>query len=887
MQRLACGLVFMILAGFAAMAVATDKDVVPLGQLPRWAVPESYRLAFKVDPAQKGFSGTAAITLKLEKASDHLWLNAKSLSVASVVITDNAGKVRAGKYMAVAPEQGVARIDFGSVLPAQRLTVTIDYSASYNEDYEGLYKVIESGSPYTLTQMESLSARLVFPGFDEPGFKTPFDIRLTIPTGLIAVANTRQLENVPAAKGWKTLTFARTLPLPTYLVAFGVGPWDIAVAPAISGNAYRTRALPLRSVNYAGQAYRMRHVLSETPSIIHALEDYYGFGYPWDKLDLLDIDGGMENPGLVVLGDVGSEDKDRSVQAMRGSFNLAAHELAHQWTGDTVTMAWWNDIWLSEALTTWMQQKVTMQVHPEYRADLERVSNAQGAMANDSLSSARRIRQPIEGNGDILTAFDDITYQKGASVVGMFENYVGEKVFQKGMRAYIQKYKFGNAVADDLVSSIAQAAGAGESFKRAFNSFLDKPGVPYVQASLAQENGKTVLNLSQSRYLPVGSSGDSKQTWGVPVCVRYGTTDGSKVNCRMFDKSTDAIVLEGASNPTWVMPNANASGYYRFGLTSRDLAALTAQVGKLSDTEQLVYADAIDASFRHGDIDAGDVLSALKPLAASDIREVAMAPLAQIGWIYRNLATNDAQRNVLANWVKDAYLPRLERLGYQRKAGESENDAIFRNVLVANLAFDVRLPEVRTVLLRQGDAVLDAKRGDHPDMFGMDRALLGDALGVALQEHGKSALATMTAMLYDTRDPAMHKALIYGLSRATGALAEQVRNIGFDKRIDAGEMFTLQMGHRDTADERDAAWHWFTAHYPQLLAHMGGALGNFLPRLAALDGCSQPEAERLQSFFKSRLNDSPAIARGLAQIGESIQLCSALKAKQNPAAILR
>jgi alanyl aminopeptidase len=336
-----------------------------------------------------------------------------------------------------------------------------------------------------MTQMEPISARFAFPGFDEPGFKTPFDISLTIPSDQVGVANTKQVKEVAAGEGWKTLTFAQTLPLPTYLVAFGVGPWDIATAPDITSNAYRSTPLPLRGIAAAGEAHRMQHVLGETPSIIHALENYYGFGYPWDKLDVLaapDFEAGaMENAGLVTFRDwLLLLDKDSPARNVRGSFNVTAHELAHQWTGDTVTTEWWNDIWLNEAFATWMQQKVTMEVHPEYRADLDRVDGAQGAMSNDSLVSARSIRQPITGNGDIMTAFDGITYQKGASVIAMFENYVGEKTFQKGMRAYIQKQKFGNATADDLVSSNATAADKGDAFKHAFNGVRDQSGVPYI-----------------------------------------------------------------------------------------------------------------------------------------------------------------------------------------------------------------------------------------------------------------------------------------------------------------------------------------------------------------------------------------------------------------------
>ena len=637
----------------------------------------------------------------------------------------------------------------------------------------------------------------------------------------------------------------------------------------------------------------MQHVLGETPSIIHALENYYGFGYPWDKLDVLAAPdfaaGAMENAGLVTFRDwLLLLDKDSPARNVRGSFNVTAHELAHQWTGDTVTLEWWNDIWLNEAFATWMQQKVTEQVHPEYRADLDRVTGAQGAMANDSLVSARKIRQPITGNGDIETAFDGITYQKGASVIGMFENYVGEKTFQKGMQAYIQKHKFGNAVADDLVSSIAAAAGKGNDFKQAFNSFLDQSGVPYVQTSLEQQGGKTVLKLSQSRFLPVGSTGDSKRVWGIPVCVRYGTADGSKVSCDVLAKASGSMVLPGASRPTWIMPNANASGYYRFSLGKQELSDLTAHVGQLSDAEQLAYADAIDASFRHGDIDAGAALAALKPLTSSKILVVATAPLDQVEWIYRNEASTDAQRSKLAAWVKDAYLPRLQQLGYQRKDGESGDDALLRSALAGALGLQYKLPDVRAELLKQGDAALKRQPNGRLNLSAADPDLLGDALGVAVQEQGKPVVDALIAELPQTSDAALRNSMLAGLASVEDpALTNEVRDFALTKPVKVGEMASLVRGGRDTQAQRDALWSWFTAHYPQILARTGSFAGGALPRFAAGGGCSSAEVDRLQAFFKPRLNDAAGIDRGLAQTSESIQLCSALKVKQDPASILR
>ncbi|MEO7068380.1 MAG: M1 family metallopeptidase [Rhodanobacter sp.] len=890
MRQFVRPLLLTALAACCCSAFAATADQAPQGRLPTWAVPQSYQLIFKVDPAQQDFSGTTTIKLKLTQASDHVWLDGNSLKVSKVTVTDAAGKTHAGTYTSVEPKAGVVRVDFGSKLPAQNITLKFEYSAPLNAQLQGLYKVAAKGQPYAMTQMEPISARYAFPSFDEPGFKTPFDISITIPDGQTAVANTSQVKDVPAGKGWKTLTFAQTKPLPTYLVAFAVGPWDIANAPAIAPDKYRSEPLPLRGVAPAGEAHRMAHVLGETPKIIHALEDYYGFGYPFGKLDLLAAPdfaaGAMENPGLVTFRDwLLLLDKDSPARNVRGSFNVTAHELAHMWTGDTVTLAWWNDLWLNEAFATWMQGKLTQQIHPEYRADLDSVRGAEGAMNGDSLVSTRKIRQPITGNGDIETAFDGITYQKGASVLGMFEGFVGDKTFQKGMRAYIQTHKFGNATATDLVGAIAKAAGKGDRFKQAFMSFLNQPGVPYVKTVVTEKNGKTVLELSQSRYLPYGSKGDAQHVWGIPMCVRYGTADGSKVSCDMLDQAHGTMTLADASKPTWVMPNANGLGYYRFALDPTDLTNLAAKVGTLGDAEQLAYADAVSASFKHGDIDAAAALAALKPLTSSKVREVATAPLGTYSWIKTRLASTDAQREKLAAWATAAYLPRMQKLGYVRVAGESDDDALLRSSLASFLAFDVKVPEVRKALLAQGDAVLKQTDG-RLNIAAANPDLVGSALGVAVQERGKPVVYELIAALPKTSDAAARNAILSGLrSVEDPALAIEVRNFALDKQVKVGEMGSLLSGSRETQAQRDAAWKWSVAHYEQIVKRTGSFSGGRLPSLMGGGGCSQAEADRLQAFFKPRLKDVTGAARGLAQTSESIQLCSALKSKQDAASI--
>lgn len=875
--------VLLILAlAFCGSAAAQASDKPPAGKLPRWAVPESYRLAFRIDPSQSAFSGETVIRVKLLHAADHLWLHAKSLTITRLSLLDEKGHAHPAKYVPTASDHGLARIDFGSVLPPQHLQLSLNYRGSFSDDFDGVSKSRHGGKSYVFTQMQPVSARQAFPCFDDPGFKTPFTVTLTIPESLVGVANTRQVEKRPARKGWKTLQFAASRPLPTYLVAFAVGPWDVSAVRDIPADVDRDQPLPLRSIAYAGEGQRMHYVMAQTPGIIRSLENYYRFAYPWDKLDLLDVDGGMENPGLVVLGNLGSADPHASAASKRGAFNLAAHELAHQWTGDTVTMSWWDDLWLSEALTTWMQQKVTAEIHPEYRADLDRVRSAQRAMANDSLVSARRIRQPVDKDQEIITAFDDITYQKGASVIGMFENYIGEDRFRRGMVAYIRNHRFGSASAGDFVETIAASAHPEHGFKQAFDSFLQQSGVPYVRATLEHDGDRTLLHLTQSRYLPVGSRGDERRVWGIPVCVRYGTRGGSRVACEMLDRRTGTMALPDASRPTWFMPNANAAGYYRYGLGGQELAALTTHADQLNDVEQLAYADAIDAGFRHGDIDAATAMNALQPIASSRTGEVATAPLGLLGWIYRHEATTTSGGRRVDTWVRVAYLQRLQRLGYHRRSGEPPEDALLRSKLITELALTYRLAEVRDELLRIGDAALERGADGRLELTRIDRDLLADALAVAAQERGGPAIEALEAELPGLTDVLLSRAVVSALAHVEApAWSERIRNFALGGKVHDVEAFGLLRQPGQSAGERDATWRWFTANYPALLARFGNFAGRTLPMLGAGDACSRREEDRFRAFFKSRMNDADGIGLGVQQVAESIDLCAALKAKQN------
>jgi len=886
----------MLLVSSATMALTPD-DTVPHGKLPEWAVPTAYGLSFKIDPAQHGYTGTVDIDLDLTQAADHLWLHGQELKVQKVVIQAEGQPVIPGKYSVAAATDGVSQLTFAKVLPAGHYRLTLDFSAQYNEQLEGIYKVTFKGLPYVMTQMEAISARNAFPGFDEPRFKTPFTLRVTAPAGQTIAANTLPVKDDTSLKGWHTVTFSPTKPLPTYLVALAVGPWDRATGPDIAPTPYRSNTLALGGVAPHGTGPKMAHALSETPAIIHTLEDYFAFGYPWDKLDLLAAPdfaaGAMENPGLVTFRDFYMLlDEHSPVSYVQRSFNVNAHELSHQWFGDTVTTKWWDDIWLNEAFATWMQSKVTQHLHPEYRADLELINGANVAMEDDSLVSVRRIRQPIVSNADIETAFDNITYQKGAAVLNMFERYLGTEKFRAGIRSYIKAHQFGNATADDLIASLAEASGQGDRFTQAMQSFLNQPGVPRVETHLSVVNGETHLHLTQQRYLPVGSTGSSKALWGIPVCIRYGEPGApvaqSQVQCTLLDQAEGDVVLKGASDKVWYIPNADAAGYYHFAEAPDDFKRLSAQVAKLPDTEQLAFADAVSASYQHGDSDVTAVIEAARILAASPTRQVATALIPTLRWINRYNVKTDAERQQLAKVAHDLYLPRLQLLGYVHRTGESQDDTLLRASLADFLGLEIKLPEVRQALLTQADLALKAGTDGRLNLTAVEPELLGTILAVAVQERGKDIQQHLIAELAQNAEPTQRQALLTGIGSATDADGKvHARDLVLDSHVKVGELRTLFPALRDNSGDRDGLWQWFLPHSDALIKRIGAGSSGRLPNMVGGSGCSQADADRLTAFFEPRLKTLVGAERGLAQTREVALLCKALADKQDATVLLK
>ena len=381
-------------------------DSIPTGRLPSTVRPISYNMKLTIDPDQESFSGHNEIRIHSDVETSHIFLHGKDLNVEKVQIRTPGGHVINATYTQV-HETGIVKISMDGILPKGKSSIIFDYDAPFNTALEALYKVNDDGKNYAFTQFEAVSARLAFPSFDEPAFKTPYEISMVIKNEHKGFTNTPQIGETDLGNGMRELKFATSKKLPTYLVAFVVGDLDVVEWADIPANEYRKTSLPLRGIATKGKGQKLKYALENTHKIVNSLEDYFRVPYPYEKLDIVAVPdfafGAMENAGLIIYREqlLLFEEENMSLNQMRRYVNVHAHELAHQWFGNLVTPIWWDDIWLNEAFATWMAYSSNDNIFPEQKFRQALMGRALGAMSNDSLVSARQIRQPILSNDDI------------------------------------------------------------------------------------------------------------------------------------------------------------------------------------------------------------------------------------------------------------------------------------------------------------------------------------------------------------------------------------------------------------------------------------------------------------------------------------------------------
>src|SRR6266851_6170077 len=532
-----------LLSGMAILLARTPtlcaaQNEPPQFRLPTFAAPVRYSVNLTVIPDKDTFTGTVDIELNYKEASSILWLNAEKITVKSGTLT-SGGRTLTAKV--ISEPKDLVGFSFDSAVSPGPAKFHAEYEGQISrKDIQGIFQVKDGDHWYIYSQFENISARQAFPCFDEPSFKVPWQLTLNVPKDDGAFSNTPLLSETSRDDGLKTVRFAETKPLPSYLVAIAVGPMDIVPAGHAGANKTEIRIIVPR-----GRGREAQYVAGATPDIVNLLEKYFGIPYPYEKLDEVAIPlagYAMEHPGLVTYGSgfFLSKPEEVTLEWKLGPTSVIAHELAHQWFGDLVTTAWWDDIWLNEGFASWMANKIVNQYRPEWKMNIDELNSYQGAMSTDELVSSRKVRQEILSDDDIENAFDNITYNKGSGLLNMFESYLGPEKFQHGIQQYLRKYSWRNATSAEFLQELS---GNDPVLVKAFSSFLDQAGVPLVTVKLQCADGTAKLRLSQERFLPLGSQGTSNQLWDIPVCVKYPTAGGEARDCTLTTSKTQMLTL--------------------------------------------------------------------------------------------------------------------------------------------------------------------------------------------------------------------------------------------------------------------------------------------------------------------------------------------------------
>ncbi|MBZ5581482.1 MAG: M1 family metallopeptidase [Acidobacteriia bacterium] len=834
--------------------------------------PTNYRADLTLDPDKDGFSGAIAIRLDIRKPAQTIWLNANKISVQEATVAAG-GKTLQAKILPGGDD--FLGFQFDSAIPAGSAELNIRYTGAVRRgDSSGIFSVEDKGNRYIFTQFETTDARDAFPCFDEPSYKTPWQLTLRIPAQAKAVSNT-SVDSENAAGAVRTVVFRQTKPLPSYLVAFAVGPFEFVDA----GYAGKNR-VPVRIVTPKGRADEAKYAAEVTATILTRLEDYFGFPYPYEKSDQVAVPttgfGAMENAGMVTYAQntlLAASSMD-SISRQRRYATIAAHELAHMWVGDLVTTAWWDDIWLNEAFATWMEEKLVAEWKPEWKTRVADVDSKLGAESADSLVTAREIRQPIKTKDDISNAFDTITYEKGAAVIGMFESWMGPEAFRKGVQAYLVKYAFKNATSADFLASLTAAAGK-KDVAGAFSTFLNQPGVPLVSMALDCAPKTPVLHLQQSRFLPIGSKGSTDRAWQIPVCIRYGAA----AECSLLTGPRMDWPLKAATScPAWVEANGDAKGYYLVDYRNPPVAALTGG-GRLEAPERVDLIGDVRMLSGGGKLPASDALGLVPVFHDDPERLVVQRDLEVALSFHTHLVSAPLEPNY-QHFLLRNFQTRARELGWSPKPGESDDVRLLRPSLVGAMAMYGGDAELAKQAQSLTDKWLQDRTGVSPDM-------LGTVLGTAAYYGRLDLFNRFLAEYKKTQDRQEKQRLLSAMAgfHDRAAIAAGFQAV-LSKQIPMVDGFELLLGSgQGFSDTRKMAFEFIKSHFDQIMAGnpsiFGNDLGQYLP-YSGQSFCDAGSRNELQAFFGPIVSKFVGAPRTLAQVLEGIDLCIAGQAAEEP-----
>jgi aminopeptidase N len=752
-------------------------------------------------------------------------------------------------------------------LGAGPASIHITYTGHLNNKLRGFYLSRANNRKYAITQLEATDARRAFPSFDEPAFKATFAVSVTIDSGDTAISNGRVLSDTPGpGAGKHTLKFSTSPKMSSYLVAMAVGDFQ-----CLSG---RADGIPIRVCATPDKTRLGQFALEAAEFTMRFYNKYFAITYPFEKLDVVAVPdfaaGAMENTGAIFYRErlLTIDEKNVSIDARRNVAAVLAHEMAHHWFGDLVTMKWWDDIWLNEGFATWMENKPVRTWKPAWGAELVDATDTQRALNLDALQSTRAIRTKAETPGEINELFDAIAYEKGAAVLRMVEEYVGPEVFRNGVNSYLKKHAYANASAEDFWTEIA--AVSGKPVDRIMASFVDQKGSPLVSVRAECAEGRTAVTLTQQRFVDRDAASDVNTRWQVPVCLKRPNAHGSmQQQCQLFTQPVQTFSLSGCSD--WLYANAGGTGVYRTSYEPDALRRLAAvSETALTPVERISLLGDEWALVRQGRHTLADYLSLAQGLARDRSGAVVRTLMDRLNYISEYLV-HAQQRSAYRAWVRRTLEPVAGEMGWTASDGEPDDQQARRASVLYTLGWAGGDPETlrmaRDITMRYLDGTLKP-----------DPALLSTAIQLAAI-HGDPVL--YDRMLEQARtgaEPSEKQRFLNALGQFTDpVLIHRTIDVAFSNDVRSQDAPALLGVLLSNPDARAMTWQAIKDRWQELERRLGVFQG--IPAIvgSTRSFCDPAARQDVARFFDE--HKISAGARLLRQSLENIDTCIALKAR--------
>jgi puromycin-sensitive aminopeptidase len=835
--------------------------------------PERYDLSLWVDPGKDRFRGEGELELSVTPGTRAIELHAVDLAIGACGASDDAGELAIAKIRPN-PDRETVTLVLERPLEGTRASLRIAWEGPLRADLRGLYLARSGKRRYAATQLEAADARRFFPCFDEPDKKARFRLRVTTPLRYQAVSNSAVVRTEKRGRQ-KTVHFAETPKLSTYLVALVVGELEASKAVHVGSTPIRVWCVP-------GKKKLAGFALEVAAESLRRLEAYFGLPYPYGKLDLLAVPdfefGAMENAGAVTFREtlLLVDAKTITLGEKKRVAEVIAHELAHMWFGDLVTMSWWDDLWLNEAFATWMAFKIVDAWKPEWKMWLDFESRRAPAFSLDALENTHPIYGPVGKPSEATENFDVITYEKGASVVRMLESWLGPAVFRAGVRRYIRRHREGNARAADLWLALEQAAK--KPVTPIVAPWIERPGFPLVAAQRTERAGQAFLLVEQERFFvnPKVEASVRVETRPIPLVLRVRPARGrDRIVRALIERKRTEIPLGQADDVRWVYANADESSFVRALHDGAILRALGSELGRLAPAERMGLLGHQWAGVRADRAPLADWLELVTRLGDEPEPDVLAAVHGPLAWLVDHalpaLASEHAAR--FRSWLREIFSPAFAELGWSAARGEPDATRQRRAAILSMLSFLAEDPEViagaeaRIAPYLKSRAALEAN-------------LAGPVVELAARHGGGARYDAYLRTIKAARTPQERTRFEMALAAfREPALVERTLALALSDVVPTQDVVPLLCRLLANPHARERTWEFIRERWADVSPRISGGLASRL--VSALPALQKPLYRRqVASFFAT--HPLPTAARALLQALERFDLDADLRGRIVP-----